>query len=301
MFRFRADRSSRQARPRPCLTIAVLALLAGCSRCGRDGSRVLARYDGGEVTAEEVQRESSRLPPALRSQFDTDAGRREFVASLVDKRLLVKEAERRGYAEDAEIRRQVRELRERLVVQALLAAEEKKAGAASEAELRAWYEAHRGELSQPARVRVGRVLARAAPNASPAERARARSRAESFASRLRRGEPFQRVAADGDGPEKAHGGEFGLVARGGRDAPLERAAFALQSPGEVSAVVACEDGFAVLRLVERREARVPPFEEVRGEVANRLEPLRKRKAFDALVESLRSGGKVELQVAEARR
>lgn len=281
---------------------ALLALaLAGCSRC--DGARsppgVVARYQGGEVTAEELRRESSRLPPALRANFETAFGRREMVNALVDKRLLVQEADRRGLRKDPEIARQVQELEERLMVQALLAAEEKALGPPAEAELRTWYEARRSELAQPARVRVSRVLAAVRPGATPPERAAARQRAERLLARLRKGESFAAVAGEGNGPEKARGGDLGLLARGGPDARLEQAAFALARPGDLSPVVECDDGFAVLRLAERREARVPPFEEVRGEVANRLEPQRKRKAFDDLIERLRKGAKVRIELSAA--
>ncbi len=296
-------RGNRRGRAYGRLAAALLALaLTGCSKC--DGARgaagVVARYEGGDVTAEDLRRESSRLPPALRTSFETEFGRRELVNALVDKRLLVQEADRRGLRGDPEIGRQVRELEERLTVQALLAAEEKALGPPAEAELRAWYDGHRSELAQPERVRVSRVLAAAGSTATPAERAAARLRAERFLSRLHKGEPFATVAAAGSGAEKARQGDLGLIARGGADVRLEHAAFALARPGDLSPVVECDEGFAVLRLVERREARVPPFEEVRGEVANRLEPKRKRKAFDDLIERLRKKAKVHVELSAAQ-
>ncbi|MFP2926555.1 hypothetical protein ACLESO_15300, partial [Pyxidicoccus sp. 3LG] len=119
---------------------------------------MVARYKGGAVTREELLRESRKLPPALREQFESPVGQKEFARSLVDKRLLVEEARRRGLAKQEDIARQVKELEERLLVQALLAEEERAAGAATEAELRAWYDAHRSELRQPERVHLARVL-----------------------------------------------------------------------------------------------------------------------------------------------
>lgn len=292
----------RSAIARWGIALALIACGVGCSRCGGGtGATVVAEYAGGNVTEEDVRRESSKLPPSLRAQFESAAGRREFIASLVDKRLLVQEATRRGMREDPEVRRQVAELEERLMIQALLAAEEKSAGPGSEAELRAWYDGHRAELAQPERVLVGRVLAAVAPAAPASDRAKARARAEGFASRLRKGEPFARVAETGQGPEKARNGELGLLVRGGRDPRLEAAAFALRAPGELSPVVECADGYAVLRLVERRESRVPSYEEVRAEVANRFDPTHKRKTFDALLARLRQTGKVHLAGSESKR
>ncbi|HYO69400.1 MAG TPA: peptidylprolyl isomerase, partial [Archangium sp.] len=129
-----------------------------------------------------------------------------------------------------------------------------------------------------------------------AEKARARQRAEQFAQRLRKGEPVARVAADGDGPERAQGGDLGLFALGdGRDAALEKAAFALTKPGAVSPVVEEAAGWSVLQLVERREARVPPFEEVRSAIQGQMQPQQKRRVFDDVLSRLRQAGGVGVE------
>jgi parvulin-like peptidyl-prolyl isomerase len=260
-------------------------------------AELVARFDGGVVTREELEREARRLPPVLREQFSSEAGQREFAWSLVDKRLLVAEAKRQGLASREDISQQVRELEERLVVQALLEKESRAAGTPSEQELRAWYESHREDFAQPERIHLGRVLARFEQPGNAADRARARGRAEQFARRLQAKEPLAQVQSSGDGPERARGGDLGLFARGElQDRRLEEAAFALQSPGQVSPVVETPEGFAVVQLLERRPARTPPFEEVRAEVEGRMAPVRQRKMFDALRERLRSGSDVQVEV-----
>ncbi|MDC0712260.1 peptidylprolyl isomerase [Stigmatella sp. ncwal1] len=274
---------------------------SGPADAGQSSGTVVGRFAQSEtLTEEDVSREAARLPPALREQFETPSGRREFARSLIDKRLLVLEAQRRKLTEDPEIRRQVRELEERLVVQALLAQEEAAAGRPSEQELRAWFTAHRDELLRPEQVRLGRVLVSVGSKASEVERNRARRKAEALAARLRRGEPLAQVAKESDGPERMQGGELGLVTRGGgQESSLEQAAFALERPGAVSPVVAVREGFAVIQLIERKPPRVPAFEEVAAEVEGRLAPTRKRQMFDALLSRLRQQGGVEL--VESRR
>lgn len=248
------------------------------------------------MTGEELQREATRLPPTLREQFDTEAGRRDLVTALIDKKLLAREAERRKLAEDPEVRRQVLEFQERLVIQALLAQEERTAGGSSEAEQRAWYDAHVAELRQPDRVRVRRILA-AAPAGATAQGRAARARLDELVRRLRAGEAFAKIAAAGDGPERTRGGELGLVVRSASaDRALERAAFSLSAPGDLSPPFACEGGFAIVQLIERRDGGTPAFEEVRAEVVNRMAPERNRRAFDALVRKLRSEADVKIEV-----
>lgn len=279
----------------------LVAAGAGCARCGSQGANVVARFDGGVVTAEELQREANRLPPILRARFETEAGRRDMIGAIVDKRLLAAEARRRKLDQAPEVRREVEELEERLAIQALLAADEKELGPPTDAELRAWYEAHRGELGEPERVRVRRVLAATPHGVAQPDRERARARAERFAARLRGGERFEKVAADGDGPERARGGDVGLIAKGeGKDPGLEAAAFALTRSGDRSPVVPVADGFAVLELAERRPARVPSFDEARSELANRVAPLRKRKTFEELLARLRKGADVRIEAESPR-
>jgi peptidyl-prolyl cis-trans isomerase C len=282
--------------------LGLLLLGVACTKPGTpaegegSASKVVGSYTGGSVTEAELMAEVARLPPQLREQFETANGRREFIRSMIDKRLLAQEARRRGLHERPDIQQQVRALEERLTIQALLAEEEKALASPSDAELRAYYEAHKTELTQPERVRVVRVLAAVPVGAGAAEKNRARQRAEQFAQRLRKGEAVARVAADGDGPERAQGGDLGLFALGdGRDPALEKAAFALTKPGAVSPVVEEAAGWSVLQLVERREARVPPFEEVRSALQGRLQPQMKRKVFDDVLSRLRQAGGVGVE------
>lgn len=263
-----------------------------------DAGTVVGSFIGGAVTEEELLREAHRLPPDLRAQFASPFGQKELVKTLIDKRLLYLEAQRRGMEQAPEIRRQVQELEERLVIQALLASEEAAAGPTPEAELRAYFDAHRAEFAQPERVRLSRLLVRVPSGASAAERAKARDRAAKFAQRLANGEPLQKLGIEGDGPERARQGDLGLVARGDlKDEPVEKAAFALTRPGMTSPVVEGREGFAVLQLIERREARTPPYEEVKSQVEGRLVPLRKRKVFDELLARLRRSAQVQVGVA----
>ena len=259
-----------------------------------DEGPVVGRYAGGVVTREELTKAAERMPPALRAKFDSPAGRRELVRSLIDKRLLVLEAQRRGFQDDPEIRRQVDELEERLVIKALLAAEEKAAPAPSQKELRDYYEAHKAELASAARVRLSRVLVKVAAGASDADRKRASLKAERLARLLGEGQSMAQIAPKGDGPERERGGDLGFLTGASGDPALERAALALRTPGELSPVIACAEGFAVLQLAERREGRVPSFEEARAEVIGRLAPHCQRKLFDDLLSRLRTSAEIQL-------
>ena len=113
--------------------------------------------------------------------------------------------------------------------------------------------------------------------------------------------PIYKVAAQGDGAERTKGGDLGFLARGKvPDRKLEDAAFALAAPGATSDVVETAEGFALLRLVEKKPARVPPLAEVRSEILNRMSPVRQRRVFDDLLARLRKDAEIDVRPAAAR-
>lgn len=287
-------------------TLAALVAMSCQQGTGPPASRpsprnVVATYRGGEVSREELLREANRLPAVLRQQFETPAGKRELAASIVDKRLLVEEARRRGLRSNPEIQQQIREMEERLLVKALVDGEERAAGAPTDAELRAFYEQNKDGFRLPERIHFLRVLAAIPAGATTGDRQRARARAEAFLRRLNAGEPFAKVQTSGDGPERARDGDFGTHAPEDLgDRRLAMAVLALQKPGQRSGVVEMDAGYAVLQLVEKLPSRVPPFEEVRGEVEGKIQPSRNRKAFDALRARLRTQADVKVELSALR-
>jgi peptidyl-prolyl cis-trans isomerase D len=132
------------------------------------------------------------------------------------------------------------------------------------------YEARRREFDQPEQARVRHILARFEVGDEAAKQA-ARERIDAIRARLAQGEDFASVAkeASEDPATRENGGDLGLVSRGGIVAPLEEAAFT-QAPGALGEVIESPQGFHLLRVDERRAARVVPFEEAQAQVAAEL-------------------------------
>lgn len=275
--------------------VAVAFLVASCTKPTPPSppaasSSAVATWDGGVVTEAEVRSAVRQLGPGLKEQFDSPGGRAQFVDALVAKRLLAAEARKRGIHQQPEIRRQIEELEERLVIQALLAEDARTQPPTDETTLRRYYSENSESFRQPPAVHVLRVLLRKA-----GKEATARASLERLRQRILKGEDASRVAAQGDGAERATGGDIGWLSEG--TGPLTRAALALQKVGEASPLVELDDAFAFVVLVERREARLPPFEEVRETVASRYTPIAQRQVFDRLVKRLFSESGVRLDTA----
>ena len=204
--------------------------------------------------------EIARLPAPLRERFDTPAGRDEMTRALQDRALLVAEARRRGFVERDDIKKAVVELEERLAVQALLASE-RTTIASTEQEQRAWFDAHRADFHLPERRQTERILVAIRGDKSGAE-----LKAKALRQRLDAGEAY--------------------------DSALAAAVFSA-SVGTTVGPVVVRDGLALLRVTAVLPSTDPPFESVRGDVENRLQPTLERRAFEQLLQRLRGEAKRE--------
>jgi parvulin-like peptidyl-prolyl isomerase len=148
------------------------------------------------------------------------------------------------------------------------------------------YEAHRAEYERPASVHLQEILVK-----SEAE-------ARNLAARARAGEDFAALArANSAAASRAAGGDLGRIARGEMNPELEKEAFAL-APGAVSEPIAVADGFRVLKLVERNEAGVVPFEEAKPEIVKRLGQTRRAEEYERFVQGLRKNATIDIRVRE---
>jgi parvulin-like peptidyl-prolyl isomerase len=292
-------RSTRLALLHFLAVIAVLTL-AGASGCGRPrgagaqdaGGKVLGTYDGGVITEADYELELDRFPPSMREQYATDEGKRQVVSSLIDERLLGKVAMDRGYGKDARSLRQVQALERKLAIQALVEAEAKEP---TEEEIKAAYNFHMPQFSTPERAHVLRILVKLAPDATPADKTKAEARAKGLAARLQKGEPFDKVAALGDGDEKSNGGDIGYLARGKfPDTMLEDEVFNKATVGKTTGVVSTGDGLAILRVEEKLPAVVPTLQEMKEQLVGRLKQERMQAAAQRMLAPLRKEAKISI-------
>jgi peptidyl-prolyl cis-trans isomerase D len=88
----------------------------------------------------------------------------------------------------------------------------------------------------------------------------------------------------------------------GRDQVFQSAAFALRR-GEMSAVVSAPPNYYLLKLVEKRDSRIPPFEEAREEVRKKMLAMKAdekaRQVADDLLKQVQAGKPMK-EVAQER-
>lgn len=139
-----------------------------------------------------------------------------------------------------------------------------------EAAARAAYEARVAEYTVSEQIKVRQILLRVPPGSADEVKAEIRAEAEAALARLQAGEEFATVAQEvSDDPSSSVGGDLGWVTRGRQVEGFDEVAFALE-PGETSEIFETSFGFTILRVDEKRDEQVQPFDQVRAQIEQEL-------------------------------
>ncbi len=153
--------------------------------------------------------------------------------------------------------------------------------------LRAEYEAKIADYTTGEQVKARQILFRVPPGVSQEEKDEIRTRAEEAVQRLAEGADFAALAIElSDDPSAAAGGDLGWVTRGRQVEGFDEIAFELE-PGSISEIADTAFGFHIIRVEEERAEQVQPFEEVRGQLQQRLAWERAEEQASEMSERLR--------------
>ena len=124
------------------------------------------------------------------------------------------------------------------------------------------------------------------------------SLAVDLVGRARGGEDLAELAkAYAAAPHRASVSDLGVLRKGDLAPDVEKIAFAL-APGQVSEPLPTPDGFRILKVVEKTEGSVVPYEDARAEIQRRLSQTRGNEQVEKYLAGLREKAIVDLRVRE---
>jgi peptidyl-prolyl cis-trans isomerase SurA len=146
-------------------------------------------------------------------------------------------------------------------------------------------------------VHARHLLVQLGPKATPAEVEAARTRALALAAEARQpGADFAELAKrKSEGPSAADGGDLGFFKRGVMEAGFDKAAFSTPERG-VSDPVRTKFGWHIVYVEERRALAVPPFEDVKDQLREKMLRGQLEKYTEQYMQELRQGALVEVKV-----
>lgn len=248
---------------------------------------VVARVGDVTITVGELEDEIARQTPFMRARYRDRAKLEELANTLLRFELLAREADRRGFGDDPE----VREAASQSAVQQLIRAdfdERITVDSVAQADVQAYYDAHPEEFTRPEVRRAAQiVLEREADARALVEEARAADA---------RG--FRQLARDRsvDPESRQRGGDLRYfddhgVAPNSADPAVDeaivRATFALREVGDVSDPVQVGNRFTILKLTGRRPAEHRSVEAAGQGIRLRLWREQRQEALERFATELR--------------
>jgi peptidyl-prolyl cis-trans isomerase C len=170
------------------------------------------------------------------------------------------------------------------------------------AELETYYRENERRLTLPEQARVRHILLTWKPLGTRDDRGAVREQMAPILEQARGGADFAELARahSEDSATAANGGDTGFFHRGQMVPTFEEAAFALRE-GEVSDLVETPFGVHIIRLEERKEARLLPLEEIREELRDHVRWERMEAAVERELTRLRAEADIAILIPLEKR
>lgn len=220
------------------------------------------------VTTSDVLEEISVAPEQIQLELrnSTEALRR-MIENIYLRRALAKQA-LTEIGHQSKLRKELEIIRERTLADALLTHLAKDAHPSDEAALsyaRALYRAEPDKFMNSAEYRVRQIYF---PANNADDSCKARQAALEVLEKIRSGADFIAIAAQHarNVDSSIKGGDMGFISPDTQDSELAAALRKLETKGQVSDLVVTPGAILILKLEEKRPAKIKPFEEVQDDL-----------------------------------
>jgi peptidyl-prolyl cis-trans isomerase C len=247
-----------------------------------EDSKVLAKYNGKTLTKGEINEKIKELSGGKMPEGKSDVEQfpkevqDNIIKGIIVGKLLSEEADKLNLQNDEKVKKSLETVRDQIIQQAVVAHKVKES--VSEEALKAKYDEFVKTEGQKEEIKASHILVNTEADAKKVE------------AELKAGATFEELAKKySKDSNKDKGGDLGYFSRGQMVPAFENAAYALKV-GEVSAPVKSDFGWHIIKLVDRRKAVVPSYEEAKG----RFEQELGQKAAQNYIETLQKNANIEL-------
>lgn len=254
------------------LQVLIVSSLAAQEAVDKSDPQQVLAYQGDAVlTQQAIDAAFSRIPEEHRLVFIRDGEKvDQLIRSLLEAKVVAADARAAGYAEDPLVRERLKLAVEKELAETWIAEIERRAPEADYAAL-----AYEDYLANPERYSTAEFLDVSHILVGIEEHTLAEAKALATQLKQRLDEDPSRfdalVLEYSDDPAKdTNQGRYKRMQRGTMARPFEKAAYALEEPGDISDPVRTDYGYHLIRLDTRYEPIVRPWEKVRDEAIARV-------------------------------
>ena len=305
------------------LSISVF-LLSPASSPAEIIDRIVASAGNDAITLADVEREGAALfrdinmnaPESQRENMLYEA-RKKIVETLVEKLLLLREAERMGLEvseeelssavegvlkenrigrkeldqalaqEGMSFEKYEADLKEQILRSKMLDRKIRGTIKISDEEVEIYFEGNKGSFALDEEIRVRHILFLVPKGASQEEVFKIKEKAGVVLKKARAGEDFEALAREySEGPSASSGGDLGFFKKADMVKEFSSAAFALNKE-EISPLVLSPFGFHIIKLLEKRGGTSLSFDDAKERIRARLFNDEMERGISNLIEDLK--------------
>lgn len=293
---------------------AVAACLCGCAapagRAGAPGEaakaapalpgtkptgEVLAKIGDMVITDRDLDEKIKAMPPRVVGRFQSTAGKKNLLNSMVELELIYREAEKEGLDRDKETVERIAEFKKRLAAEKL---REKVLDAVKvdKDEVRKEYEKEGDRYKTQKQVKVSQIVFTWDKSAPPQKVEAVKKDAADILARAKKGEDFAELAKKYslDQASASKGGDIGYATRRALSPEAYKIAMAMEKTGEISGLVEGKDEVRILKAAEIIPEKKKPLEEVSPWLERVVQSKKQREAWTAYLSDLKKKQGVEI-------
>jgi peptidyl-prolyl cis-trans isomerase C len=256
-------------------------------------SQVIAEVGDKTIKYGDLNKWIKMMPPSYKSMFSNMDQMKKLLDRQIENTLFSEEAKRLKLDQNPSVKDKIEEFTKGILMQALIEAKVSNNSAVSEKEIEEYFKTHQDEFRVPEKIKVSQILIKVDANASAKVKEEKKAQAEELLAKAKKGEDFSALALQysEDKKTKKKGGVVGLFARGSKDQEFEKAAFNLKE-NEISDPVLTKDGYSIIKLLKRKEAKTKSLKEASSRIENKLKQKKRNEVIEKLVKDLKSKTKV---------
>ncbi len=213
---------------------------------------------------------------ASQGQPDTPQLRAMVKEEVINREILMQEADKRGLSNSAEVKTQIDMARQSIVIRALVADQVKK-NPVTDAEIKAEYDKYKSQAGDK-EYHARHILVEKEEDA------------KAIITKLKGGAKFEELAKQSKDPGSAtNGGDLDWAAPSSFVKPFSDAMVALKKGQVTETPVKTQFGYHVIKLEDVRAAKVPALEEVKPQITEQLQQQR----LQAFQQALKQKAKIQ--------
>lgn len=269
--------------------ILVLALV-GCTKdkvvsAAGDSTvndpHVVATVGDMKIMDTDIEAIMSQIPEEVRAQYDSAEGKRAFVSSLTEVKVMAMEARKKGIDKDPDMKFKLDFMSEQVLARGLAESAVKDITITDE-EITQYYNENKDKLTEGPKAKLRHILVDK------------EDAAKAVHAQLLKGDDFSKIAQEKSKcPSSKNGGDLGWVSKGMTVPEFENAAFALKK-GEMSGVVKTSFGYHVIICDEIEDAKTKDLAEAKDSIRQQIREERSKDVVEKLMEQARKDFPVSL-------